>query len=746
MVPTEIIDDVMAQSDKAGQTALGEAQAKSILKAVGLRVPRSGVARDADDAAAVAATLAGPLVVKVVSPDILHKSDVGGVRLGLAGPDAVRIAVDEMARLPGIDGRRIDGWLVEEMGPKGQEIVIGGFRDPQFGPMVMVGLGGIFVEIMKDIAFRLCPITPADAEAMIAELKGAALIEGARGRARLDKAALVDALMKIGGGEGLLMREPRIAELDVNPLLLGPSGAMAVDARVILGKVSDSPGLTPKTSAGGRVSDPEGRTPLEHFRPLFEPKAVAVLGASTSAKPALANTFIRRLKAFGYEGAIYPIHPQAEEIEGLPAYRSLGATPREIDYAFVAIGAERIPAVIAEAKGRVRFAQVISSGFAEVEGGAALERDLIAKARSAGVRVVGPNCLGTYCPRGKLNFTEDAAKEPGSIGIISQSGGLTTNMIKRGQLKGVRFSAAITVGNCADVGPAELVSYFLADPETRAIGLYVEDVKDGRALFELMRNAPNPKPLVILRGGRSEQGRIAAASHTGALASDSKAWEALTRQTVAIEVATLDQFLDTLLALQMLELRALRPTRRVVMFGNGGGSSVLGADFLAARGLDVSPFAEPIRKELEKLDLLPGSSVANPIDTPVATLQQDGGRVAKQIIDTVYARAAPDAIAMHLNMSSFSGRGGVDPVDGIFTFLGEAMAANPGVAHVLMAFRTDGDPALEERKRMYRETARRMGVPLFDEIPELARALAAVAHLERRLAAHVPANPAVPRG
>ncbi len=724
-------DEIIAEATQAGRTALDEAAAKRLLAAHGVPVPRSHVARDAADAAAKAATLTGALAVKVVSPEILHKSDVGGVRLRLTGAAAVQRAVEEMAALPGIEGKHIEGWLVEEMGPTGQEIVIGGFRDPQFGPMLMAGLGGIFVEVLEDVAFRLCPITRADAEAMLSGLKGAALIDGARGRPALDKAALIDALVKIGGDGGLLMRHREIAELDINPVLLGEIGLMAVDARVIL--AAASPPLDAHDASNHRE-------PLEHFRPLFEPATIAVLGASTSTKPALANTFIRRLQEYGFKGAIYPIHPLATEVEGLPAYKSLGLTPQEIDYAFVAIGAERIPAALAEANGRVRFAQVISSGFAEVEGGAALEQTLIEKARGAGMRVIGPNCLGTYSPRGGLTFAEDASKEAGSIGILSQSGGLTTNMIKRGQIKGLRFSGAVTVGNCADVGPADLIAYYLADPQTKAIGCYVEDVKDGRALFDLLRACANPKPVVLLRGGRSAQGRLAAASHTGALAGDSKAWEALTRQTVAVEVATLDEFLDTLLALQQLDLRPSRPTQRVVMFGNGGGSSVLGADFLAARGLDVSPFPDDLRRELEMLDLLPGSSVANPIDTPVATLQQDGGRVAKQIIDTVYARAAPDALALHLNMSSFTGRGGVDPVDGIFAFIEQAMAANPGVAHVLMAFRTDGDPALDERKRTYRETARRIGIPLFDEIPELAKALAAVAHLERQLAAHLRAQ------
>ncbi len=716
-------DEIIADAVATGRAALSEASAKEVLASAGIAVPRSRLARDADQAGALAASLSAPLALKVVSQDILHKSDVGGVRLGLQ-PEDVKAAVAAMSELPGIAGKRVEGWLVEEMARPGLEIVVGAFRDPQFGPMIMVGLGGIFVEILKDVAFRLCPISRGDAEAMIDQLRGSALIAGARGQAPLDRTALIDALLAVGGADGLVMRHPEIAELDINPVLLGEHGLTAVDARIVLGTGTAEHASRPMST---------GNQALSAFEPLFEPRTVAVLGASAKGGSALANTFIRRMKAFGYTGTIYPIHPQAGEIEGLAAFPSLGATPEPVDYAFIAIGADRIPGAIGEGKGRVRVAQVISSGFSEVEGGGALETDLVAIARSGGVRIVGPNCLGTYSPRGGLTFPEDAPRETGCIGLISQSGGLTTNMIKRGQMKGMRFSGAVTVGNCADVSPADLLAYYIADPVTKAVGCYLEDVKDGRAFLNLVRSSP--KPVVILRGGRSDQGRIAAASHTGALAGDSQAWTALSLQAPCIEVGTLDEFLDLLLALQELEPRPDRPTRRVVMFGNGGGSSVLGADICASLGLDVSPFEDTLRAKLEALDLLPGSSVANPIDTPVATLQQDGGRVARQIIDLVYAHGKPDAIALHLNMSSFQGRGGVDPVDDIFQFVADAMAARPSAAHVLMAFRTDGDPALEERKRHYREKARSLHIPIFDEIPELAKALAGIAHIERRLAA-----------
>jgi acyl-CoA synthetase (NDP forming) len=725
-------EQIIADARRQGRLALDEASGKRLLQSVSIPVPRGLLARDADDAAVKAQALTPPLAAKVVSANLLHKSDAGGVRLHLHDATAVHEGVTAMSDIPAIRAAGIDGWLIEEMAPKGQEVVVGGYRDPQFGPVVMVGLGGIFVEILKDVAFRICPIDAGDARSMLSELKGAALLDGARGQRPVDKAALIDALIKVGGRDGLLMRlQSDIAELDINPIVVGERGLTAVDARVIL--------ADPKPPGHAPGRKPHDDLPaLERYRPLFEPRTVGVLGASAKGSITLANTFIRRMKAFGFAGDLYPIHPEAAEIEGLPAYKSIAATPHPIDYAFVAIGAERIGPILAAADGHLRFAQVISSGFSEVEGGSDLERDLVAKAHRGGVRVIGPNCLGTYSPRGRLTFPDNASREVGSIGLISQSGGLTTNMIKRGQVKGVRYSGAVTAGNCADITPADLLEFYLADPLTRAIGCYLEDIKDGRGFFDLLRTSA--KPVVLLCGGRSAQGRFAAASHTGALAGDGRVWPALCAQTPSVEVATLDEFVDTLLALQYLTLRPDRPTRRVVMFGNGGGTSVLGADFFAAHGLDVSPFEPKVRASLEALKLPPGSSVANPIDTPVATLQENNGQAAREILDIVYNRAAPDAIALHLNMSSFSGRGGVDPIDSIFGFIESALSEHGDAAHLLLAFRTDGDPALEERKRKYRETAGRMGIPMFDEIPELAKALAAVAHLERRLAATSPSG------
>jgi acyl-CoA synthetase (NDP forming) len=269
------------------------------------------------------------------------------------------------------------------------------------------------------------------------------------------------------------------------------------------------------------------------------------------------------------------------------------------------------------------------------------------------------------------------------------------------------------------------------------IGLYLEDVKDGRRFFDLLRASRARKPVVILRGGRSRQGRAAAVSHTGAMAGDERAWECVARQAGAVLVKTVDQFIGALLAFQFLELRA-QPTQRVVLFGNGGGTSVLAADAFADCGLDVAPFDGPALERLEALKLPPGTSVANPIDAPVATLQEEEGRVANRIFDIVYESASPEAIVMHINLAAFVGRGGGDPVDNLIQAAVRARKAHAGQAHFAIVLRADGSAELDERRRHYREVALATGIPVYDELAEAAEALSAVRWVELARAARNP--------
>ena len=464
---------------------------------------------------------------------------------------------------------------------------------------------------------------------------------------------------------------------------------------------------------------------VEQFKPLFEPKTVAVIGASAKGL-ALPNTFMRRIRAFGFTGPIYPIHPTASTIDGMPAYKTLADTPLPVDYAYIAVAGALIPDILKAGKGHVRFAQVVSSGFAEVDEGRDLQEALVAAARESGMRLIGPNCLGLFSPRGHITFAEVGPQPVGSVGIVSQSGGLGTDVIRRGLQRGIQFSGLLTVGNCADVLPTELVEFYFADPQTKVVGLYIESAKDGRRLFELLREAKAKKPVVILKGGRTKQGLAAAASHTGSLAGDDRVWVALSRQTGCVLVDTLDQFIDTLLIFQQLKPHTQHPTRRVCLFGNGGGTSVLATDFFARLGLDVTPFETPAIEALADLHLPPGTCITNPVDCPGGTLQQEDGAVAEKILDIIFSQGQPDALVMHLNMSAFLGRSKPEVLDNLMAAALRVLQRYPHKAHFLLVLRADGDPDMEARKRDFRIKALAHAIPVYDEMSNVGQALAAL--------------------
>ena len=635
---------LIAAAKKERRTALDEIAGKQLLASFGVTVPKSVIAKTTADVATAIVGMQAPFALKVMSPEILHKSDAGGVKIGLKNAGELIEAITVMAAAPQIKAAQVDGWLIEEMAPAGQEVVVGAVRDPNFGPLVMVGLGGIFVEILADVAFRICPITRLDAVEMLDELKGVALLDGARGRVRASREAIIDVLLKVGGDNGLLMQ------------------------------------------------------------PLFKPKTVAVVGASTKGA-ALPNVFIRRIRELGFTGAIYPIHPSAPEIDGLKAYRSLADTPEPIDYTFIAIAGAQIPPLLEAANGRVRFAQVISSGFGEVDEGRALQQKLVDAARAGGMRLLGPNCLGIYSPRGHLTFTEIGPRPAGGVGVVSQSGGLGTDIVRRGLNRGLKFSALVTVGNCADIGPSDMLEYYFADPDTKVIGMYIETARDARRIFEILRAEKARKPVVLLKGGRTKLGLAAAVSHTGSLAGDDRAWVALSRQTGCILTESLDEFIDTLLIFQTLTPRTAKPTESVVLFGNGGGASVLATDTYARLGLEVAPIAADTITALAELSLPPGTSITNPVDCPVGTLQQDDGRVAEKIVDIIYRIGKPEALVMHLNMAPFVGRSKPEVLDNVVLAALRVQSKFPGAAHFLLVLRSDGDEQIEARKREFRARA-----------------------------------------
>lgn len=721
----EAARDAARDARAKGAAALSEIAGKALLSAYGIPAPR-GVRLTApgDATEAALAGLARPLVAKILTREGAHKSEFGGVRLNLDSAEDVALGLHEIGVAARGAGVEPDGYLVEEQAEAGVELVLGGVADPRFGPCVMVGLGGVFVEIFEDVAFRVCPITERDAEAMLDEIKGAPILAGARGRAPVDRKALVAALLAFGGPEGVLMAlDGEAAEVDVNPLIAGLNGVVAADARILLRDAPASP-----ASAAPPL---DMKATQELYRPLFEPRSLAVLGASASGA-SFGNEIINHSRRFGFQGEIIPIHPKAPEVEGLPTSPSLGALEAPADFAYVAIGADAVLASLAEAPGKARFVQVMSSGFGESEEGVAKERRLLEIARENGFRLIGPNCLGVHSPRGGITFVGGADPTPGGVGVISQSGGLAVDVILRGRERGLAFSAVTTLGNSADLKPADLLEFHFADPETKVVGAYLEDVRDGRRFVQRLVEHGGEKPVVLLVGGRTEAGGRAAASHTGSLAADARLWTGVARQTGAVIVDTLDEFLNALLLMQMREGAKARPTRKVALFGNGGGSSVLAADAFARAGLETPRFSAKTLARLEALGLPPGTGLANPVDTPAGTLRHRDGAVAGEILDILIDEAPLDAIVLHVNLPVFttSVNQSVDVIGGLVREAVRIRASGGDVPRILLVLRSDGAPATDERRRADRTSALAAGVPVFDELVDAAKALGALAAWE----------------
>jgi len=460
-----------------------------------------------------------------------------------------------------------------------------------------------------------------------------------------------------------------------------------------------------------------------NFDSLFQPEAIAVVGASATSVSG-GNRFLRHLKNFGFKGPIYPIHPTASEVEGLKAYSSFEALPQSVDYMYVAVNATQVSNVIRAAQGKAKFAQVMSSGFSETESGKLLETDLTEAARQTGIRIIGPNCLGTYSPEGKITFTSGTSNEIGHVGVLSQSGGLGVDILRRGKNRGVRFGGLVTVGNCADVRPAELLEHFFQSDKFRVIGLYLETAMGGRQLFEVLRKYKNTKPVVLLKGGSTSAGQIAAISHTGALAGSQAAWKALEAQTNLITASTLNEFLDILLALQCLGANGVSH-ENLILFGNGGGTSVLGADAFARQGFRLANLSSQSLNQLSALNLPAGSSIANPIDVPAGALQQDEGRIAGKILKALVQTSHALTI-VHINMTVVTSFEHVDMLGNIIESFMNLQATQLRDGKIALVLRSDGDPAMEQTKLKYRQMAIEAGTPVFDELADAAIALGAI--------------------
>jgi acyl-CoA synthetase (NDP forming) len=602
-MPTTNVAAIIQQARTRNRQLLTEVEAKAILGTTGVPVAETRLASSREEAIAHAQALGFPVVLKICSPDIMHKSDVGGVRLNLRTPDAVGQAFDEMMKSvkQTQSTATIDGVSVQPMATAGLEVIIGVTSDPQFGPVVMFGLGGVSVEILQDVAFRLAPLSLRDAHTMMREIKGFALLSGYRGQPAIDLAALEQLLLQVSA---LVESQPDIKELDLNPIFAYPNGCLAVDARIILHETTPTTTVRPLSAAT--------RTALDR---AFNPRAVAVIGD----KRAMNYMWLRSQSTF--QRKVYSVQIDERELPGIaalgvPNYRSLAEIPDEIDYVMTAVPRQIAPRLVADcAAKKVAGVMLFTSGFSEIgdEEGKRLEQTMTDTARAANMALIGPNCMGLYHPRiGLRNYAELPTGEAGTVGFIGQSGTHSITFSLAAPHHGVKISKAVSFGNAAVLDASDYLDYLAADPETQIIGMYLEGVREGRRFFSLLREVTPKKPVVIWKGGMSEAGKRAISSHTGSLAVPAAVWKAMVHQAGAISAETFDETLDVIKLLQFV-----KPTTKtgVGLIAMTGGPSVVITDAFEHAGLSVPLLSDASYQELSSFFTVIGGSFRNPLDS-----------------------------------------------------------------------------------------------------------------------------------
>jgi len=589
---------ILDQAKAAGRNSLTAPEAKGICEAYGIAIPKEGVAANAAEAAKLASSIGFPVVMKIVSPQILHKTEAGGVVVGVKSAEAAQEAFNTIianARRYKADAS-IDGVQVQQMLAGGQEVIIGAVTDPAFGKLVAFGLGGVLVEVLKDITFRLAPATREEALSMLDSIAAAEILRGVRGSEPVNREALATLIVNVSQ---LVADFPEISELDLNPVFATPKDATAADVRVVL----------------------DFKPPVARYRPsqeeivrqmnrIMKPDAVAVIGASAETGK-IGNSIMKNLINGGYQGAIYPIHPSATEIMGKKAYKSVKDVPGVIDVAVFAIPAKFVAQALGECgEKKIPGAVLIPSGFAET-GNVAGQEEVVAVARKYGVRLMGPNIYGFYYTPKHLCATFCTAYDvEGTTALSSQSGGIGMAIVGFSRSTKMGVSAIVGLGNKSDIDEDDLLTFFEQDDNTQIICQHLEDLKDGRAFAEVAKRVSKKKPVVVLKAGRTSLGARAASSHTGALAGNDKIYEDVFRQSGVIRARSLRDMLDFARGIPLL------PTPKgnnVVIITGAGGSGVLLSDACVDNQLTLMAMPPDLDAAFRKF-IPPFGAAGNPID------------------------------------------------------------------------------------------------------------------------------------
>lgn len=583
--------------DTPGMSLLQEDESYRLLSSYNIPVPQHRAVQNKDEAVTAADAIGYPVVIKVISKQVIHKSDAGGVITGCHDASGVRKAIDTirssvMKRYP---QAIIDGYLVAEHLPPGLELLIGGRTDPSFGKVITFGLGGIYVELIKDISMRILPVSSHELSLMIREIAGYRLLSGYRGGQPYDESFLLLTLKKI---IDLFLDHETLVEFDLNPFRLYEERGCIIDARLYC---SDSSLVRPDAKLIHRLPVPQS---------LLTPSGIAVVGASQNPDK-IGYTIMRNMLAFS--GREYPVNPKGGELFGRMVYRSLHDIPDPVDMVVVAVPSSIVPAVITDAAAiGARVVVIVSAGFSEIGPAGEARQDEIKKtAAESGMRLVGPNCLGIIVPSDHLNATfTNVIPAEGKIGFISQSGAVITSVTDWSLREGIGFSSIISVGNQADLDIVDYIRLLGDDEKTSVIIVYVEEIRDGKGFMEVAARVGAKKPIIALKSGSSEHGRIAARSHTGSLAGSYATYQKAFEQCGVIPVHGMR---EAFLTGALLAEDGYPHTNRAIIITNAGGLGVLASDYASDYGVDLISLSDSFYSDLHSF-LPPEWSQNNPVD------------------------------------------------------------------------------------------------------------------------------------
>jgi acyl-CoA synthetase (NDP forming) len=591
---------------------------------------------DPAEVAVAAERIGGPVVVKALTPVLLHKSEHGLVRPGCGDAEQARAAAEELVASVASAAPGAPYVLSVQRQLSGVELAVGVHRD-RLGAIVLVSAGGTLIELLDDNAVALAPVSREEASELVGRLRSAPLLDGYRGAEPADRAALERLVHDVAAIAAAI---PEIVELDLNPVFVGPGGAAVADARVVLAE----------------PDEPERSRPVDAatMARLLDPSAIAVIGASADASKIGGRT-LRYLRENGFAGRLVGINARGAEIDGVETHRSIADASGQIDLACIAVPAPAVPGVVAEcAAAAVPFAVVLSAGFAEAgPGGAELQARTLEAAGDV-VRLIGPNTNGIASPPSGVYATFGMALErdvpAGRIAFISQSGAIASSLMSRAREFGVGFSRWIAVGNEADLDVADFLSALADDSTTDVACIFLEAVRRPLAFAAACeRMAAAGKPVVALKAGRSDAGAAAALSHTGAMTGSDRAYQAYLRRCGVVVVDELPSLLTAAEALSSIGTLAGR--RAVVVSMSGGACSLL-ADACEAAAIEVPELSDETRRRLR--EVVPEfGGVRNPID--VTAVGIGSPELVRRTLEVLRTADEADVILLQLSTNADPG-------------------------------------------------------------------------------------------